>query len=113
MVLDFKIDSNLFLELLPSSWVPGKISFVLPSSFRGPRCSKIRFLNSRDPDSNRIGPFRAFVNGFAIKKHNGPIETSLDPYFRDRMKILDLGSFLIANPVYPLPPIPAEGVYAV
>ena len=26
------------------------------------------------------------------------METSLDPYFRDKMKILYLGSFLIANP---------------
>ena len=97
--LGFKIDSKLFLELLPSFLIPGLLGLVLPGSFRGLGCSKIRFPNSRDPDTNRIGPFRAFVNGFAMNKnHNGPIETGLDPYFRDKMKILYLGSFLIANP---------------
>ena len=88
----------MFLELLPSFLIPGLLGLVLPGSFRVLGCSKIRFPNSRDPDSNRIGPFRAFVNGFPMKNHNGPIETSLDPYFRDKMKILYLGSFLIANP---------------
>ena len=41
-VVGFKTYSNLFLELLPSSWVPGKPSFFLPGSFRGLVCSKIR-----------------------------------------------------------------------
>ena len=54
LVLGFKIDSKLFLELLPSSWVPGKPGFVLPGSFRGLVCSKIQFPNSPYPDSNRI-----------------------------------------------------------
>ena len=39
-VLGFKTYSKLFLELLPSSWVPGKPGFVLPGSFRGLVCSK-------------------------------------------------------------------------
>ena len=42
LVLGFKTYSKLFLELLPSFWAPGKPGFVLPGSFRGLVCSKIR-----------------------------------------------------------------------
>ena len=81
-VLGFKIDSKLFLELLPSFLIPGLLGLVLPGSFRGLGCSKIRFPNSRDPDSNRIGPFRAFVNGFAMEKTiTDPLKPVLTPTF--------------------------------
>ena len=81
-VLGLKIDSKLFLELLPSFLIPGLLGLVLPGSFRGLGCSKIRFPNSRDPDSNRIGPFRAFVNGFAMKKTiTDPLKPVLTPTF--------------------------------
>ena len=81
-VLDLKIDSKLFLELLPSFLIPGLLGLVLPGSFRGLGCSKIRSPNSRDPDSNRIGPFRAFANGFAIKETiTDPLKPVLTPTF--------------------------------
>ena len=81
-VLGVKIDSKLFLELLPSFLIPGLLGLVLPGSFRGLGCSKIRFPNSRDPDSNRIGPFRAFVNGFAMKQNiTDPLKPVLTPTF--------------------------------
>ena len=81
-VLGFKIDSKLFLELLPSFLIPGFLGLVLPGSFRGLGCSKIRFPNSRDPDSNGIGPFRAFVNGCAMKKTiTDPLKPVLTPTF--------------------------------
>ena len=81
-VLGLKIDSKLFLELLPSFLIPGLLGLVLPGSFRGLGCSKIRFPNSRGPDSNRIGPFRAFVNGLAMKKNiTDPLKPVLTPTF--------------------------------
>ena len=40
-VLGVKIDSKLFLELLPSFLIPGLLGLVLPGSFRGLGCSKI------------------------------------------------------------------------
>ena len=72
-VLGLKTYSKLFLELLPSFWVPGKPGFVLPGSFRCQVSSKIQFPNSPAPDSNPIGPFRAFTDAFPMKR------TSTDP----------------------------------
>ena len=50
----FKNDYKLFLEPASSFLIPGLLGLVLPGSFRGLGCSKIRFPNGRDPDSNRI-----------------------------------------------------------
>ena len=81
-VLGLKIDSKLFLELLPSFLIPGLLGLVLPGSFRGLGCSKIPFPNSRDPDSNPIGPFRAFTNAFPMKRTStDPLEPVLTLHF--------------------------------
>ena len=68
LVLVLKINTKLFLKLLPSFWAPGMLKTVLRGSFRGLGCSKKPILNGRDPDSNRIQPFRAFVNAFMMKR---------------------------------------------
>ena len=81
-VVGLKTYSKLFLELLPSFWVPGKPGFVLPVSFRGLVCSKIQFPNSPDPDSNPIGPFRAFTNAFPMKRTStDPLKPVLTPHY--------------------------------
>ena len=67
-VLGLKTPSNLFLDLLPWIWVPGKPQTVLPGSFYGLGCSKIGFSNGRDPDANRIPPFRALINASPMKR---------------------------------------------
>ena len=59
--------SNLFLDLLPCIWVPGKPSFPLPGSTYSLGCSKIQFPNGRAPNSTPILPFRALINAFTIK----------------------------------------------
>ena len=68
LVLGLKINTKLFLELLRSFCVPGMLETVLRGSFRSLGCSKIAILNSRDPDSNPIQPFRALVNAFTMKR---------------------------------------------
>ena len=57
LVLGFKTYSKLFLELLPSSWVPGKPGFVLPGSFRGLGCSKIQVFWLLDSVNSGGGQF--------------------------------------------------------
>ena len=63
-VLGFGTYSKLFLELLPSFWVPGKPGFVLPGSFRGRVCSKTRVFWFLDSLNSREGGGDFNFSGF-------------------------------------------------